>query len=211
MALTVAREGRKSYVTAYAFLFHWGILGIHRFYLGRYISGVVWLLTGGLFGIGVFFDIFLTGAYIRFWNEDHQDERPVNRSSSVGRIKQQKVKKVKPPKAPKAVKPPKVKKPKKTKSRESSAEIDTSEEFSFPGDIGTAPANPVEPMLDLEVTEPPVESEPNQDLDLENDFGDLPDLSFDDDGADDFSASPDLPEELGEELSDEDFDIKSLE
>ena len=35
MAVTVAREGRKSYVTAYAFLLHWGMLGIHRFYRGR--------------------------------------------------------------------------------------------------------------------------------------------------------------------------------
>ena len=78
MARAVSLEGRKSYVTAYAFLLHWGVLGIHRFYLGRVTSGVIWLISGGLFGIGVFFDIFLTGAYVRFWNEDHRNLRPVS-------------------------------------------------------------------------------------------------------------------------------------
>ena len=82
MARAVSREGRKSYVTAYAFLLHWGILGIHRFYLGRIISGFIWLLTGGLLGVGIFFDIFLTGAYVRFWNEDNKSERPVFRGRS---------------------------------------------------------------------------------------------------------------------------------
>ena len=78
MARAVSLEGRKSYVTAYAFLLHWGVLGIHRFYLGRVTSGIIWLISGGLFGIGVFFDIFLTGAYVRFWNEDHRSLRPVS-------------------------------------------------------------------------------------------------------------------------------------
>lgn len=75
MAITVAREGRKSYVSAYAFLIHWGFLGIHRFYLGRYASGLLWLFTGGLLGFGVFFDLFLTGVLVRCWNEDNQSKR----------------------------------------------------------------------------------------------------------------------------------------
>jgi len=82
MAIMVAREGRKSYVSAYAFLIHWGFLGIHRFYLGRYASGLLWLFTGGLLGIGVFFDLFLTGALVRFWNEDHRTERLMRRKGA---------------------------------------------------------------------------------------------------------------------------------
>lgn len=35
-----------------------GIFGLHRLYLGRFISGIIYLLTGGLFGIGIFFDLF---------------------------------------------------------------------------------------------------------------------------------------------------------
>jgi TM2 domain-containing membrane protein YozV len=212
MAVTVAREGRKSYVTAYAFLLHWGVLGIHRFYLGRYISGVIWLLTGGLLGVGIFFDLFLTGAYIRFWNEDNRGDRPIRSVSSKdpNRVKQQKVKqqKVKKTKAPKAAKPVKAaKEPKKSKApkaekiRRSSSVSDKDEEFSFSEPAIAAAA--VSAAATPEVLEP------------DDDFGDLPDLSFDDDGADPSvplgSMEDDFAAELSEELSDDDFDIKSFE
>jgi len=209
MAVTVAREGRKSYVTAYAFLLHWGMLGIHRFYLGRYVSGIIWLFTGGLFGIGVFFDIFLTGAYIRFWNEDHRDERPVNRQGNSGKVRQPKVKKVKPPKAPrsskapKAPKPPKKKKEKKKKDR-APAEIDKSEEFSFAEDLGSVASGSaaVAASADLAAPDELMETDQGSDMDFsmskaetdtasENDFGDLPDLSFDDEKIRQFLSSSD--------------------
>ena len=40
-------------------LWLFGFFGTHRFYFGRPISGVIWLLTFGLFGIGWLVDIFL--------------------------------------------------------------------------------------------------------------------------------------------------------
>jgi TM2 domain-containing membrane protein YozV len=46
-------------LVAYILWFFLGYLGIHRFYCGRYISGIIWFLTGGLFGIGWIIDIFL--------------------------------------------------------------------------------------------------------------------------------------------------------
>jgi TM2 domain-containing membrane protein YozV len=35
-----------------------GFLGIHRIYMGKWISGVVYFLTLGLFGAGVIYDFW---------------------------------------------------------------------------------------------------------------------------------------------------------
>lgn len=39
--------------------FFLGYLGFHRFYAGKVGTGILYLLTGGLFGIGVFVDMIL--------------------------------------------------------------------------------------------------------------------------------------------------------
>ena len=36
-----------------------GLGGIHRLYNGKYVSGIIWLFTYGLFGIGQIVDLFL--------------------------------------------------------------------------------------------------------------------------------------------------------
>lgn len=42
-----------------------GWIGVHRFYVGRTLSGVVWLLTFGFLGVGVIYDLVLiaTGEF----------------------------------------------------------------------------------------------------------------------------------------------------
>lgn len=36
-----------------------GVSGLHRFYNGKIVTGLIWLFTGGLLGIGQFVDLFL--------------------------------------------------------------------------------------------------------------------------------------------------------
>lgn len=36
-----------------------GYLGIHRFYIGKFGTGILWLFTGGCFGIGYIVDLVL--------------------------------------------------------------------------------------------------------------------------------------------------------
>jgi len=42
-----------------------GLCGLHRFYLDRPVSGLVWLLTLGLFGVGQLVDLFLLRRMVR--------------------------------------------------------------------------------------------------------------------------------------------------
>jgi TM2 domain-containing membrane protein YozV len=50
-------EGRYDYNLAWILLTFLGPLGIHRFYLGKWISGIIWFFTGGLFLFGYLYDL----------------------------------------------------------------------------------------------------------------------------------------------------------
>ena len=39
--------------------FFLGVLGIHKFYEGRILFGILYLCTGGIFGIGVVIDLII--------------------------------------------------------------------------------------------------------------------------------------------------------
>lgn len=45
-----------------------GLCGIHRFYNGKWVTGIIWLLTGGLLMIGQIIDLFLIPSMVRMTN-----------------------------------------------------------------------------------------------------------------------------------------------
>jgi TM2 domain-containing membrane protein YozV len=55
----VVLESDKSRLVTLLLAIFLGFLGIHRFYAGKVGTGIIWLLTGGIVGIGVLVDIIL--------------------------------------------------------------------------------------------------------------------------------------------------------
>jgi TM2 domain-containing membrane protein YozV len=50
------RSGRIDYNLAWILLTFLGVFGVHRMYLGKWITGIIYLLTGGLFLLGYIYD-----------------------------------------------------------------------------------------------------------------------------------------------------------
>jgi len=61
--------GRVDYNVAWVLLTFLGIFGIHRMYMGKWISGIIWLLTGGLLGIGIIYDFWTLNDQITTLND----------------------------------------------------------------------------------------------------------------------------------------------
>ena len=58
----------KSKFIAYILLIFFGILGIHRFYLEKIGTGILYILTGGFLGIGVLIDLFTLSGQVDIYN-----------------------------------------------------------------------------------------------------------------------------------------------
>jgi len=58
------RGDGKSYNLTWILLTFLGIFGIHRFYLGKWVTGIIWLLTGGLFLFGLLYDLWTLNTQI---------------------------------------------------------------------------------------------------------------------------------------------------
>ncbi|EGF24120.1 membrane protein containing TM2 domain [Rhodopirellula baltica WH47] len=56
------------YTMAWILLTFLGLFGIHRFYLEKWITGVIYLLTGGLFGVGWLYDLWTLNEQVDQYN-----------------------------------------------------------------------------------------------------------------------------------------------
>jgi TM2 domain-containing membrane protein YozV len=57
-------DGPISYTAGWILLTFLGVFGIHRFYMGKWVTGLLWLFTGGLFLIGVVYDFWTLNEQI---------------------------------------------------------------------------------------------------------------------------------------------------
>ena len=52
------RAGRVDYTVAWVLLTFLGFFGVHRFYMGKWVTGIIYLCTMGLLGIGYLYDFW---------------------------------------------------------------------------------------------------------------------------------------------------------
>ena len=58
------QAGPLDYTAAWVLLTFLGIFGIHRFYMGKWITGIIYLLTGGLCGLGLLYDLWTLNGQV---------------------------------------------------------------------------------------------------------------------------------------------------
>jgi len=64
------RTGRYDYNVAWVLLTFLGIFGIHRFYMGKWFTGILYLFTGGLFLIGYIYDYWTLNDQLTILNSE---------------------------------------------------------------------------------------------------------------------------------------------
>jgi TM2 domain-containing membrane protein YozV len=64
--------GPIDYSIAWILLTFLGVFGIHRFYLRKWATGILYLVTAGLFGIGLIYDFWTLNSQISELNVSKQ-------------------------------------------------------------------------------------------------------------------------------------------
>lgn len=62
------REGEINYTVAWVLLTFLGLFGVHRMYIGKWLTGIVYLLTAGLLGLGYLYDFWTLNDQITVQN-----------------------------------------------------------------------------------------------------------------------------------------------
>lgn len=60
--------GKLSYNAAWILLTFLGLLGVHRFYMGKWLTGLVYLCSGALFGVGLIYDFWTLNDQVSLAN-----------------------------------------------------------------------------------------------------------------------------------------------
>lgn len=69
------QPGPYDYTLAWIFLTFLGLLGVHRFYIGKWGTGIIYLLTGGLFGLGWIYDFWTLNGQVSERNTEALSQR----------------------------------------------------------------------------------------------------------------------------------------
>ncbi len=67
------RKGPFDYTISWILLTFGGLFGLHRFYLHKWISGLLYLFTGGLFLVGYLYDLWTLNEQIDELNSFQRD------------------------------------------------------------------------------------------------------------------------------------------
>ena len=62
------KSGPYDYNLAWVLLVFLGVFGVHRFYFGKWITGLIWFFTGGLFLIGYLYDMWTLNEQVSSQN-----------------------------------------------------------------------------------------------------------------------------------------------
>ena len=62
------KEGPIDYTTAWILLTFLGLFGVHRMYMGKWVTGLIYLLTGALFGAGYIYDFWTLNDQVSLVN-----------------------------------------------------------------------------------------------------------------------------------------------
>jgi TM2 domain-containing membrane protein YozV len=64
------RAGPVNYSVAWILLTFLGLFGVHRMYMGKWITGFIYLLTAGLLGLGYLYDFWTLNDQITLVNAE---------------------------------------------------------------------------------------------------------------------------------------------
>ena len=61
-------QGKVDYDVSWLLLTFLGLFGVHRIYMGKWITGIIFLLTGALLGVGYIYDYWTLNSQINELN-----------------------------------------------------------------------------------------------------------------------------------------------